>query len=95
MDELLKLLAAIDKWLTHDRVIMLYYVFNCTVQSMPDPNGNKLYRFAFKFMHLIAGNINMTRKAYSGVAQTSIKTDVHPRSHIQLSRTIGRTDKVE
>lgn len=46
-------------------MLMLYYVFNCAVQSMPDPNGSKLYRWAFKFLHLIAGNINMTRKTYS------------------------------
>lgn len=61
MGELLKLL---DGWLTPDRVFMLYYVFNCAVQSMPDPNGSKSYRWLFKFLHLVAGNTNMTRKVY-------------------------------
>lgn len=53
-----------DGWLTADRVVMLYYIFNCTVQSMPTPDSNSsaIYVFVFKMIHLLAGNINMTRK---------------------------------
>ena len=53
-----------NEWLTADRMVMLYALYNFAVQSMPSPNSNSsaVYVFVFKFMHLIAGNSNLTRK---------------------------------
>lgn len=65
MDELTKLLVAVDEWLTTDRTIMLYYIFNCAVQSMPNPDSGRLYTWVFKFAHMVAGNINVTRKPFA------------------------------
>lgn len=44
--------------------VLLYYVFNCLVQSMPDPDpgSTTVYVWAFKFLHTLAGNINVSRK---------------------------------
>ncbi len=56
----------VGEWATPDRLLMLYYIFNSAVQAMPDPDNNSsaVYVFVFKFIHLIAGNINMTRKSF-------------------------------
>ncbi len=56
-----------NEWLTTDRAIMLYAIYNFAVQSMPSPNSNSsaVYVFVFKFIHLIAGNINVTRKEFA------------------------------
>ncbi len=65
MDEF-KPVSFFSEWLTADRLLMLYFIFNSAVQAMPDPDSNSsvVYVFVFKFIHLIAGNINMTRKAF-------------------------------
>ena len=44
--------------------MLLYYVFNCLVQSMPDPDAGSTtaYVWVFKFLHTLAGNINVSRK---------------------------------
>lgn len=57
------ILAALSDYLTVDRMALLYFVFNCAVQALPDPNGGKVYRFFYQFFHLLAGNTNVVRKA--------------------------------
>lgn len=59
-------LQTISDYLTVDRVAMLIFVFNCAVQSLPEPNGGKLYQFVYGFAHALAGNVNVVRKAGKG-----------------------------
>jgi hypothetical protein len=62
--ELAQAPAFLDQWLTADRVVLLYYVYNSAVQALPDPDATsgKLYRFFFGFLHSLAGNIALVRK---------------------------------
>jgi len=62
MNDLASFLAGIDGYLTADRIVLIYYVFNCAVQSLPDPNGGKFYQFIYRFCHLLAGNTNLVRR---------------------------------
>ena len=50
--------------LTPGTVALLYFVFNCLVQSMPDPDAGSttVYVWLFKFLHTLAGNTNVVRK---------------------------------
>jgi len=56
----------ISEWLSYDRVIGLYFIFNCMVSAMPDPDDKSttFYVWFFKFLHTFAGNLNLTRKSY-------------------------------
>lgn len=55
---------AMNEFLTADRLLMLYFIFNSAVQALPDPDSRstKLYRFLYGFLHTIAGNIALVRK---------------------------------
>lgn len=66
MTELKLIEQALSEYLTVDRVAMLIFVFNCAVQSLPDPNGGKFYQFIYSFAHLLAGNVNLVRKVNDG-----------------------------
>ncbi len=54
----------LNEWLSYDRIIGLAWIFSMLVQSLPDPDEKStvVYVFFFKFIHLIAGNLNVTRK---------------------------------
>ena len=54
------------EWLTSGTGVLLYYIYNCAVQAMqtPDSNSSAIYVFVFRLAHLIAGNINVTRKGF-------------------------------
>ncbi len=64
MNESIGLADAALEWLTTDRVVMLYFVFNTAIQALPDPGPESglIYRFLFRFAHSLAGNINVVRK---------------------------------
>jgi hypothetical protein len=68
MDELLA-------FLTPDRVAMLMWMFSAAVQSLPSPNGNKLYSFIYKFSHLMAANIREAAKRPPGRPQREVEME--------------------
>jgi hypothetical protein len=68
MDELLA-------FLTPDRVAMLMWMFSAAVQSLPSPNGNKLYSFVYKFFHLMAANIREAAKKPPGRPQLEVERE--------------------
>jgi len=39
--------------------VVAYWIYNAIVDSLPDPNGSKLYRFIYAFLHKIAGNLSV------------------------------------
>lgn len=45
-------------------IIMAWYILNCMVQALPDPEetSGMFYRFVFRFAHALAANINVVRK---------------------------------
>jgi len=49
-------------------VVAAQYVFSCFTQALIDPatTSHKLYIFAFRFAHLLAGNVNVVRKPLKG-----------------------------
>lgn len=59
-------ISGLHEYLTVDRVLLLYFVYNTAVQALPEPNGSKLYRFFYGFAHGLAGNTNVVRKNTSG-----------------------------
>ena len=59
-------LNALSEMLTADRLLMAYYVFNCFAQSLPEPDGGKLYQVFYGTIHAVAGNINVVRKTSAG-----------------------------
>ncbi len=63
MNELEFILQLFDG-LTPAVTALLYFVFNCLVQSLSDPDASstRFYVFIFKFAHRIAGNTNVARK---------------------------------
>jgi hypothetical protein len=56
----------LNEWMSYDRVVGLYFIFNMLVQALPDPDEKStvFYVFFFRFMHLVAGNLNVTRKVF-------------------------------
>jgi hypothetical protein len=58
-----ELFSTISQWMTADRTLMLYYIYNAAVQSLPGPEGSgRFYRFFYGFMHTLAGNTGLVRK---------------------------------
>lgn len=57
-------LEAVAVYLTVDRAMFLYFIYNAAVQALPDPlpQGSRLYLFLFRFSHALAANINVVRK---------------------------------
>jgi hypothetical protein len=47
------------------KVIVAYWIFNAAVTSLPQPNGNKLYQFVYRFCHALAGNIDRAAQKFS------------------------------
>jgi hypothetical protein len=40
------------------KIVVGYWIFNAAASSLPEPNGNKLYQFAYRFIHTLAGNVD-------------------------------------
>ncbi len=57
-------ISKVFEGLTPAMTALLYFVFNCLVQSMPDPDpgSTTFYVWLFKFLHTLAGNTNVVRK---------------------------------
>lgn len=53
LQELISLLQNPLLW----KILISYWVFSAVVGALPDPNGNKWYRFFYGFMHGLAANI--------------------------------------
>lgn len=39
--------------------VVLYWLYNDLVDSLPEPNGNKFYQFAYAFLNKVAGNLSV------------------------------------
>ena len=64
MTDLERLLNLLSVYLTVDRVVLFYFVYNAGVQALPDPlpEGSRFYLFLFRFAHALAANINVVRR---------------------------------
>lgn len=40
------------------KVVLAYWLFNSLVDALPLPNGSEFYRFVYRFLHGVAGNLN-------------------------------------
>lgn len=62
--------AYVSYFVTPSRVAAAFWIFAAMVQSLPDPDerSGKLYAFAFRFAHVVAGNTNIARKPYQDVS---------------------------
>ena len=58
--------AYVSYFITPSFVAAAFWIFAAAVQSLPDPDetSGKLYAFAFRFAHVVAGNTNIARKPY-------------------------------
>lgn len=56
MSELINLIENPLVW----KILIAYWVFSAAVGAMPTPESNSgmLYRFLFRFMHGLSGNLN-------------------------------------
>lgn len=66
MTEIEQAATIVEQWLTVDRAMLLYFVFNSAIQALPDPDESSGmgYRFLFGFFHALAANINVVRRKY-------------------------------
>lgn len=64
MSDLAQFLEALTVYLTVDRAMFVYFIYNAAVQALPDPlpEGSRFYLFVFRFAHALAANINVVRK---------------------------------
>jgi len=53
MDALKTLLETPIFW----KIVIGYWIFNAAVDSLPAPNGNKVYQFVYGFFHSLGGNV--------------------------------------
>ncbi len=70
-----------NEWLASGTGVLLYYIYNCAVQAMqtPDSNSSAIYVFVFRLAHLIAGNINVTRKGFmKTMVQNVVQSELTP-----------------
>ena len=58
--------AYVSYFVTPSFVAAGYFIFNCAIQALPDPNetSGRLYTFAFRFAHLVGGNTILARKPF-------------------------------
>jgi len=56
MQDLIQAMTNPHVWI----VVCAYWLFSAFVGALeaPDQNSSKLYRFVFRFLHLLAGNVN-------------------------------------
>jgi hypothetical protein len=56
MNSLMELISNPLVW----KIVISYYVFSAAVGALPTPDsgGNKFYQFAFRFAHILAGNLS-------------------------------------
>lgn len=40
------------------KAVLAYWLFNAAVAALPQPNGGKFYQFVYRFLHILAGNID-------------------------------------
>lgn len=58
--------ALVSYWVTPSFVAASYWIFNAAIQALPDPDATsgRLYVFAYRFTHMVAGNTALARKPY-------------------------------
>lgn len=71
--------AWVSYFVTPSFVAAAFWIFAAAVQSLPDPDetSGKMYAFAFRFAHVVAGNTNIARKPYQDASgkRTSVKPE--------------------
>jgi hypothetical protein len=68
--------AYVSYFVTPSFVAAGYFIFNCLLQALPDPNATSgsLYNFAFRFAHLVGGNTMLARKPFQDGAGKRLST---------------------
>jgi hypothetical protein len=58
--------AYVSYFITPSFVAAAFWIFAAAVQALPDPDATsgKMYAFAYRFAHLVAGNTALARKPF-------------------------------